>query len=318
MLPPARTIHIGLLLCLLWGLCPQLSQLSADETRLTQYLADPTSLMMAYTPSRLDPRDPANHDRLKTVDIAQDLQVLRPQFDGLILYGYHEADTPRIVDQAQQQGFRAVLLGIWNPRSAAELDGVIALARQYQDTLAIGILVGNEGLHFGRYEVSDVEFAARRIRAALGSHILLATSEPYARYEDKFVLEFGDFLAPNIHPVFDRPELTAIPASEWVHAQAIQLHQKTGKLVIVKETGFPHAGKPQFTPQAQQEFWQAYLRQPGTPGVFHRVAFEAFDLPWKSEASGLEIEKSWGWFDTNRKPLPVFEARSKRQGERQK
>ncbi len=53
--------------------------------------------MIAYTPAELDPRNPANQRALKTSSIRADLEPLRPAFDGLILYGYHEACTPRIL-----------------------------------------------------------------------------------------------------------------------------------------------------------------------------------------------------------------------------
>jgi exo-beta-1,3-glucanase (GH17 family) len=86
--------------------------------------------------------------------------------------------------------------------------------------------------------------------------------------------------------------------------------------VIVKETGFPHSGREGYSPEAQAAFWSSYL-SPGrvarpaaasSPAarVFHGVAFEAFDLPWKSEASGLVIEQSWGLLSARRKPYPAF------------
>jgi hypothetical protein len=37
------------------------------------------------------------------------------------------------------------------------------------------------------------------------------------------------------------------------------------------------------------------------------VGFEAFDLPWKSEESKLEIEKSWGLLSPTRQPYPAFD-----------
>jgi exo-beta-1,3-glucanase (GH17 family) len=85
--------------------------------------------------------------------------------------------------------------------------------------------------------------------------------------------------------------------------------------VLLKETGFPHAGKPIYTPAAQKEFWAAYLK-PGilaafrdapAAWVFHGVGFEAFDLPWKSEASKLAIEKSWGLLSPRYEPYPALE-----------
>ena len=123
----------------------------------------PTPLMMTYTPSQLDPRQEVNQRLLKTSSIRADLTALRPTFDGLILYGYHEACTPRILAVAKDLKYRAVILAIWDPKSAAETDGVAALALQYENDFALGVLVGNEGILFKRYEFEDVTIAAERL-----------------------------------------------------------------------------------------------------------------------------------------------------------
>ena len=69
-----------------------------------------------------------------------------------------------------------------------------------------------------------------------------------------------------------------------------------------EETGFPRRGKEKYTAASQNEFWQSYLK-PGILSresaadpawVFRGVAFEAFDLPWKSQESNLGIEQHWG------------------------
>ena len=52
---------------------------------------EPTATMIAYTPSQLDPRQSANQRNLTTSSIRADLKALRSSFDGLVLYGYHEA-----------------------------------------------------------------------------------------------------------------------------------------------------------------------------------------------------------------------------------
>jgi exo-beta-1,3-glucanase (GH17 family) len=287
-----------------------------DEPRLFQYVRSPSASMVAYTPSRLDPRNPAHQAQLKTSDLRADLEVLRPHFDGLVLYGYHEACTPRLLAVAAVLNYRAVLLAIWDPKSAAEIDGVASLARQFGDKLACGVIVGNEGLTFGRYEEDDVRFAAERLRSQLPAGVPITTSEPLVGYQREFVLSFGDFLAPNIHPVFDRPSLGPHDAVAWVHAEAQRLAQESGRPVIVKETGFPHAGRhdgtPTYSTELQEDFWQAHLARgrllnatAEREWVFVGVAFEAFDLPWKSEASGLEIEQSWGLFSQDRRPCPA-------------
>ncbi len=278
---------------------------------LFAYLTGKTSpALITYTPSQLDPRQEINQRRLATSSIRADLDALRPAFDGLILYGYNEAATPRILAVAKELKYRAVILALWDPKSGAEADGVAELVRQFGDDFALGVLVGNEGITFKRYEADDVKFAAARLRSKLPKTVPLGTSEPLAAYESAFVREFGDFLAPNIHPVFDHPNLAAAEAAAWAREEAGKLAVKTKKPVILKETGFPHAGKA-YTPESQKAFWAAYLKpgvlsRPVGTWVFHGVAFEAFDLPWKSEESKLPIEKSWGLLSAKREAYPAF------------
>jgi exo-beta-1,3-glucanase (GH17 family) len=270
--------------------------------------------MVTYTPSQLDPRQEVNNRRLATSSIRADLAALRPAFDGLILYGYHEACTPRILAVAKDLKYRGVLLAVWDPKSAAEVDGIAALARQHEKDFALGVLVGNEGLTFKRYEEEDVKIAADRLRTRLPKTIPLATSEPLVGYKTAFVRDFGDFLAPNIHPAFDQPKLDAEAAAAWAREQAANLAKQAKKPVLVKETGFPHGGKDAYTSASQKAFWAAYVK-PGVVGhptnaadvwTFHGVAFEAFDLPWKAEESRLPIEKAWGLLSSKREAYPAF------------
>ncbi len=289
----------------------------ADQDRafpLFAYLTGtPTPRLVTYTPSQLDPRQEVNQRRLATSSIRADLEALRPYFDGLVLYGYHEACTPRILALARELKFRAILLGIWDPKSAAELDGVAELARWYEKDFALGILVGNEGITFKRYEAEDLTIAARRLRDKIPRSVPLATGEPLVGYRQDFVRAFGDFLAPNIHPVFDRPHLGPEKAAAWARAEAAKLARQAQKPVLLKETGFPHDGKKIYSPAAQEAFWAAYLKpgllvRPDGSGawVYHGIAFDAFDLPWKSQDSKLTIEKSWGLFSNQRQPLPAL------------
>jgi exo-beta-1,3-glucanase (GH17 family) len=287
----------------------------ADEPRFALFdlLTDtPSPKFIAYTPSRLDPRQEANQRALPTSTIRADLEALRPSFDGLVLYGYHEAVTPRIAALAKELKFRAVLLAVWDPKSAAEVDGVVEVVRIHSEGLALGVLLGNEGLTFKRYETDDLRIAADRLHSRIGRAVPFGTSEPLGGYESAFVREFGDFLAPNIHPVFDRPNLGPAEAASWAREQAGQLARRAKKPVIVKETGFPHAGKPAYSPESQAAFWSAYLKpgllaKPvGSPWVFHGVAFEAFDLHWKATESKLAIEASWGLLSTERRPYTAL------------
>lgn len=306
---------VGLITAQLLSLGANVSD-AAPDTRnpFFAYLTgQPTPAMICYTPSELDPRAEVNQRLLKTSSIRKDLEVLRENFDGLVLYGYHEANTPRILAVAKTLKYRAVLLAVWDIKSAGELDGVAALATQYQNDFALGVLVGNEGLTFGRYEEEDLAIAEARLRPRLPKSVPIATSEPLVGYSRDVVLKFGDFLAPNIHPVFDRKELAPAEAAAWAREQATALAKKSKKPVLLKETGFPHAGDAKYTPKTQAAYWEAYLK-PGVIGgddktwTFHGVGFEAFDLPWKAAESNLEIEKSWGLFSPQREAYPAAKA----------
>jgi exo-beta-1,3-glucanase (GH17 family) len=296
---------------------PCLVRAEAPDNRFPffHYLTSrPTPTLIAYAPSELDPRQEANQRKLATSSIRSDLKALRGAFDGLVLYGYHEACTPRILAVAKDLKYRGVLLGVWDPKSAAEVDGVAALVRQFQNDFALGILVGNEGITFKRYEAEDVLAAAARLKTKIPKTIPVSTSEPLAGSKTVFVLGFGDFLAPNIHPVFDRPQLGPGQAAAWVRQEAARLAEKAKKPVLLKETGLPHGGKDSFTPARQKEFWSAYLK-PGVVSrskgllrvwVFHGVAFEGFDLPWKAAESRLPIEQYWGLLSKDRRPYPAL------------
>lgn len=274
----------------------------------------PTPRLVAYTPSQLDPRNEANQRRLLTSSIRADLKALRPAFDGLVLYGYHEACTPRILAVAKDLDYRVVLLAIWDVKSAREIDGVAALCKDHEGDFKLGVLVGNEGITFKRYEADDLKFAAARLRRRLPKTVPIGTSEPLVGYKHDFIREFGDFLAPNIHPFFDRPKMSAAEGAGWAREEAAALAKKTGKPVILKETGLPHAGRADCTPAAQKAFWEAYTK-PGLLArpkdakgawVYYGVGFEAFDLPWKAEESKLAVEKSWGLLSPKREAYPAL------------
>lgn len=289
------------------------------KSPLAYVLSDGRVRFVAYTPLELDPRDPAQQARLRTSSIRADLEALRPAFDGLVLYGYHEACTPRIVSVARKVGFQAVIMGVWDPKSTVELDGVVAEAWLHGEDFIPAIVIGNEGLTFDRYELEDLEIAHRRLRSRLPEAVQLTTSEPLAAYERPQVASFGDFLMPNIHPVFDQSVLGPVEAARWVREQAVRLHRQRQTFVFVKETGLPHGGQAEYTPEAQRAFWEAYLEPgiadplavagagPDATCAYFGCAFEAFDLPWKREASGLEIEAFWGLLSPAREPQPAFD-----------
>jgi len=303
---------VSVLLCGLWMRGPVAA---AVEHSFISYLKStrPEAAMIAFSPTNHDPR--AESRKVPSPEsLRADLQKLRAAFDGLILYGYDRDTTPVILEEAQKQGYRAVLLGIWDPKSEEEITGYAALVRQYHDKLALAVCVGNEGIFFKRYLFSDVQSATSKFQKLLGDRIRIpiTTSEPFKQYDQVEIRKFGDFLAPNVHSVFDHPEWGPADAAAWARKYALALAKSSRRSVLVKEAGMPHGGKQQFTPENQKGFWAAYtkggrlVQVTRDVWVSYAAAFEAFDLPWKAQQSGLAIEDSWGLLGHDRSYHPAF------------
>ena len=273
--------------------------------------------LIAFNPSRFDPRRPYPINATSKADIRADLAALRAAFDGLVLYQYQPELTPTILSIAQGLGYKAAVIGLWNPKDANEIDGVAKTVSRFYPDLALAVVIGNEGLIENRYSLGDLGQAAERLRALLpaGVAVPLSTSEPIGEYGIMELRAFGDFLAPNVHPAIDQEGSDPATAAAWVRRRARALATVAGKPVLVKETGLPNGGRPAYSPETQRLFWQAYERggwldEAGLPAhawVSFAAAFEAFDLPWKAERSGMPIEGHWGFLNVDREPYPAFD-----------
>lgn len=278
------------------------------------YLAEPDAALIAFNPSAFDPRQPAPRVP-PPAEIIQDLAALRPAFNGLVLYAYEPQLTESVITAAAGAGFRAVLLGVWDPKSSTEIAGIAAILRHWQHRLALAVVLGNEGINDNRYTIEHLHAAAAWLRSLLPQDLSVpvTTSEPWADYGWPPLGQFGDFLAPNIHPALERPDLGPEAAAAWARARAVALARVTGRPVLVKETGWPNGGGPAFTPQAQAAFWRAwlaggrYLRPHDAPiWVSYAAAFEAFDAPWKAAQYASGLEGHWGLLSPARTPYPAL------------
>lgn len=268
---------------------------------------------IAYTPSafRVVDGQPVAASR---DSIAADLRALRPYVDGLITYSSSNGHD-QIVELAQAEGFRAIILGVWLPTDTQEVAQAIALARSYPGIVR-ALAVGNEGLFWKRYTWDDVQRTLQHIRHEL-PRVALTTTEPMTAYlglPPRLGCAEQDFLLPNIHPIFEtwfRPD-AAESSARFVADTAKRLYDLCGKFVLVKETGVPSgpitAG---LSPEVQQTFWVSLLRQMKGELPIRLALFEAFDAPWKvaevARDSGQRDEREgyWGWFDAQRKPKRV-------------
>ncbi len=266
-----------------------------------------TVRFIAYSPPAYDPR-PDSLSLPSRESIVSDLQTIRPWFDGLIIYS-SQPPAMDIIECADNERFRGVVLGIWDPLSKEELMACTRLAQAHPN-LITAICIGNEGLQFGRYAPDALKQAFDWMRAQV-PNVPLTTSEPISQYGSRFLQELPDFHAPNIHPYFDTPlEMSMPDRAAWVIERASALAEVTGKRVLCKETGWPSGGDDRCSPETRRQFWTELrdqaARQPNASVVF--AAFEAFDLPWKAEASGLPVEDHWGFFTSSRVPKTALEA----------
>jgi len=301
---------------LLFNLAGWTSPAGAGEAGMNRLRTALTAVrFVAYTPRAFRPSPTGPPAPVPATAIASDLDLLRADFEGLITYttsGGMEA-LPAL---AAARGFRAVVLGIWDPKNREELDRALGLARRFPD-LVTGLAIGNEGLFAGRYTLNTLLAALELARQSIPD-LPLSTSEPFAVLlsPPPGLLDRIDFLMPNIHPLTE-PWFAAAPetaAWEMVENVIGQLRNH-GKPILVKETGLPSApASAGLSPERQARFWRA-LRKRLPPGPERAVAaFEAFDAPWKPEEIARTFtyvppgEAHWGFFTASGEPKPVLDA----------
>jgi exo-beta-1,3-glucanase (GH17 family) len=267
---------------------------------------------VAYTPTDLKIVSGQVHAASRE-RIRKDLTILRDDFQGLITYSCADG-VEEVPALASALGYRALILGIWDPLSEREFSNARRLVNAYPQ-LIVGISVGNETLLAQRQEWPVLRASIQRLRAALPD-VAITTSEPFYYYLNDDPADFlavQDFLLPGVHPLFQPwfDQATTAQAVDFVVRVAGLLSAKTDKPVLIKETGLP-SGPPgtRFTPATQTEFWTTLLKQlPRKPG-FGVAYFEAFDHDWKEENARREFgshpeEGYWGLYTADGHPKAV-------------
>jgi exo-beta-1,3-glucanase (GH17 family) len=284
--------------------CPQNSKVRPALERLAAVMRD--GRFVAYQPTSLkvvngvvSPADP--------MEIRADLTVLRKKFDALITYdAIHARQIPAI---ASALGFRALIVGVWNPAAAAEVDAAVGAARQFPQ-LVIGISLGNETQFFQRIDPQRLSAAIASVHTRAPA-TALTTTEPFhifAKPEFAPVLGQLDFLLVNVHPVFQTwfqgaPDATA---AQFVVNVVQDLESLGCGPILVKETGEPSAPASQGYSEARQASFYRELRARFAPDATHAFAyFSAFDAPWREADAGAAGKNSgeahWGLYDADRK-----------------
>lgn len=247
------------------------------------------TIWVAYAPTNFNPA--VSPPLLPSEDsIREDLRTLRAfGFTGLVTYG---ADVPAIPRIAEQVGFHYLLLGVWNPANREEMQRV---KQEAASPRVLGVIVGNEGLMFRRYDPDVLWAAMEEMRRATGKPV--STTEVIESYfTNQELIERSDFLAVNAHPYFHEKREPQ-QAVEWtVKAYENLVARVGGKPVIFKEVGLPTQGREDLSEEGQFRY---YLLLSESPVRF--VYFEAFDALFKQGA----VEQSWGLFRADRSPKPA-------------
>jgi exo-beta-1,3-glucanase (GH17 family) len=265
---------------------------------------------VAYSPTVFNPlpdqRVPATAETIRT-----DLEVLGHYFDGLIIYScITELGMDKVVPIAQKLGYRAIILGIWNITSQAEIQTAVDLVRSHPD-LIVGLIVGNEGLTMGHYDWEDIEVAVPHLRSLLPG-LPLSTSEPIGAYGDIDLLDIVDFHTPNIHWWFsgdDRRDYQG--AVKWLQDRIAAIQSFSEKPILVKEASLPSGPAPHASEEIQMNFWKTLLETIENTETLAIAFFEAYDAgDWKTITNPSDVsavEKNWGAFTNDRQPKPVVD-----------
>jgi exo-beta-1,3-glucanase (GH17 family) len=267
---------------------------------------------VAYQPTSLRVID-GRATRAGAASIRADLGALRPYFDGLITYdAIHGAE--QIPALAASLGYRALIVGVWDPFDDAQVEAALAAARAHP-ALVVGLSLGNEMVFGRRRDLAQVaaRIAAIRRRAP---QLPLSTTEPFHVLLEPAavpVLAQLDFMLANVHPVFeswfrDAPDDNA---ARFVVDVVAKLGAVYCGPILVKETGVPTApAAAGFSPARQARFYAALRRRFPGSGAQAFAWFSAFDAPWREydwhPVPGAHPEEAhWGLFHEDRRPKPA-------------
>ncbi len=287
--------------------------------RLASVMA--TGRFVTYSPTSLQVVD-GRFTNADPSSLRADLQRLRSHFDGLITYtATHGAEA--IPGIAATLGYRAVILGVWDPFDTAELNGALTLAGRYPQ-LVVGISLGNEIVFAKRHGFQELA-AAAILAHRRAPELPISSTEPFHVLYDKeaaSLLNQLDFLLVNVHPVFqpwfrDAPDANS---AQFVVNVVTKLADRYCGPILVKETGMPTAPAQEGLSEPRQASFYGELQRLFPPSRHRAFAyFSAFDAPWRATDSlalppGTRAtpaqqtqEAHWGLYDAQRRAKPVME-----------
>ncbi len=280
-----------------------------------------TGRFVAYQPTSLRVVD-GRVSAAEPASVRADLRVLRSRFDGLITYTALQG-AEAIPDIAESLGYRALIIGVWDPFDEAELTAALQAARRHP-RLVVGVSLGNESVFAQRHGFPELTAAAVLVHRR-APDLPISSTEPFHLLYDQAarpLLGELDFLLVNVHPVF-QPWFRQAPetnAAQFVVNVVTKLSDYYCGPILVRETGEPTAPADAGFSEARQAAFYGELQRVLPPGRRRAFAyFSAFDAPWREtdalalpdQARGAPArhaeEAHWGLYDADRRPKPVIE-----------
>jgi exo-beta-1,3-glucanase (GH17 family) len=292
------------------AVCARSAAAAPALDRLRTALAE--GRFVAYGPTSLQVHDgrvtPAERDSVR-----EDLRVLRTRFDSIVTYSAVNGSEV-IPDVAAELGFRAMIVGVWDPFDAREVQAAVQAAARHP-RLVVGVSLGNELVFAKRRGLAELPARVAAIRAQAPT-LPLATTEPFHVYYEpvaQALLRELDFVLLNVHPVF-QPWWREAPdrnGAEFVVGATREIRARYCGPVLVKETGVPTApAEDGFTEQRQASFYRELRRQFASSPDAAFAYFSAFDAPWRvadeqAVAGHHPEEAHWGLYREDRRPKPA-------------
>ena len=302
-----------LIVSALAAVCGKNTSAAPRLERLTAAMAH--GQFIAYTPSSMQLVN-GKPTRTDPSTIRADLQLLRPRFDSIITYGALNG-AEAIPAIAASLEFRALIIGVYDPFDATELNAALAAA-QSNPKLVVGLALGNELLFFHRHNAGELARLLDTVHTR-APQVPLSTTEPFHVYYDpamSSLLERMDFLLANAHPIFQPWFHSAADsdAAQFVVNVVSKVAASYCGPILVKETGVPTApAENGYTEQRQAGFYEELLHRfpPSAERAF--TYFAAFDAPWRLHDYGpipgqrpAPEEAYWGLYDASRRPKAVI------------
>jgi len=265
---------------------------------------------VSYAPYR-DSETPINlSTRIEAWRIEEDLKQLSAVTGCVRTYSVHQG-LDQVAPIAQKLGMK-VLQGLWlgreKPFNQVQIDGAIAIANKYPDTIR-AVVVGNEVLLRGELSPASLAEIVREVKRQVPVPVTYADVwEFWLRSPD--LVSAVDFVTIHILPYWEDLPIPAAAAADHVVSIRRQVAQSfPGKEIMIGEVGWPSEGRMR-EGALPSRYNEARVLQDVIAKAkqenFRLNVIEAFDQPWKRQFEGT-VGGHWGLLDAQtRQPKFVW------------